>query len=102
VTLDPFMRSKIEPFGYLKPSTVSHSVISAVVGLWSRPFEEAPCRKNRLGHVGPGIDEYHWSQSTYSVASWYSTGSWEAVSKHCMISPTSAGGGVGPSVVVVA
>jgi hypothetical protein len=32
------------------------------VGLWSRPADEAPWTKNRLGQVGPGSDENQWSQ----------------------------------------
>jgi hypothetical protein len=37
------------------------------VGLWSRPADEAPWTKNRLGQVGPGSDENQWSQIANSV-----------------------------------
>src|ERR1041385_485688 len=69
------MRSKIVPAAKVKPATVSHKTISAVVGLWSRPLDEPPCTKKRFGQVAPGTEQYHWSQTTNSLASALRTGS---------------------------
>jgi hypothetical protein len=33
------------------------------------PFDVAQCAKNLFGHVGPGIDEYQWSQIANCCAS---------------------------------
>src|SRR5438445_1246414 len=59
-------------------------------GLWSRPPDDAAWAKNRLGQVGPGIDENQLSQTTNSPASASRTGSVLAVSKHFITSPGSA------------
>ena len=82
--------------------------MSSPDGLSSQLTDEAPCTKNRLGQVGPGTEENHWSQMANSVASVWMTGSCRGVSKHFITSPHSAfvgrrgAPGVTISVVVVA
>src|ERR1700753_1215204 len=60
-----------------KPASVSHKIISAVVGLWSSPPEDAAWTKKRLGHVGPGIEACQLSQTTNSLAKAFSTANCE-------------------------
>ena len=69
---------------------VSHFTIWSVDGPSVQPADEAPWTKNRLGQVGPGSDECHWSHRANTIASSYSTGTSLGVSKHSMMSPYSA------------
>src|ERR1700742_4983407 len=66
-------RSYIVPFWKGNPKA-KHWAISMADGLWSSPPEEAAATKNRLGQVGPGIDEYQLSQTTKFEARSTATG----------------------------
>src|ERR1700685_3226330 len=70
-----FRASKIELFENGMPSIVSHVRISAVVGLWSSPSEEAAQANRRFGQVGPGIDACQLSQTAKLLARALRTGS---------------------------
>jgi len=65
---------------------VSHTRISAVVGLWSSPPEEAAHAKNRFGKVGPGIEANQLSQTAKLLAKAFRTGNWPG-EKHFMMPP---------------
>ncbi len=62
-------RSNTFPLAKRYPSTVVAVTISTFDGLWSSPPVDPARRKNRFGHVGPGMDENHWSQMANSCAS---------------------------------
>src|SRR5712691_4910922 len=72
-----FSESKIVPFSKAKPFNSSHVFICFVVGASSSPPEEAAWRKKRLGHVGPGSDEHHLSQTAKTWASSMRCGNWD-------------------------
>src|SRR5262245_48586454 len=84
--------SKIDcPLGYTNPWAGSiHPSSSWRVGLLLQPADDAPCRKNRFGQVGPGSEENHWSHTANSAANWGSTVSWLGVSRHAMMLPRSS------------
>jgi hypothetical protein len=67
--------SKIVPFGKENPSAISHSKISAFVGLWSSPADDPACKNIRFGQVGPGIEACHASHTANSDANATSTSS---------------------------
>src|SRR5580698_717632 len=67
--------SNMEPCAKLTPSSVSQVRISAVVGLWSRPSDDAAQANMRFGQVGPGIDENQLSHTANSRARAFRTGS---------------------------
>ena len=48
--------------------------MSSLLGLPSNPPEVPASMKKRLGQVGPGMDENHWSHTTNSRASAFITG----------------------------
>src|ERR1700724_1936512 len=71
---NPPEASKILPCRNLKPLIASHLRMSSVEGLWSRPADDPPRAKNRLGQVGPGIEQNQESHTANSCARMYMTG----------------------------
>ena len=67
-----------------------------MVGLWSRPFEDAAWAKKRFGHVGPGRADHQLSQTAklarripvvlYGPGYWKEVINFDALLHHGMIS----------------
>jgi hypothetical protein len=60
--------SKMLPCSNVKPLMVASSAELTESGLLSNPPEVAAIANSRLGHVGPGNEENHWSQIANSRA----------------------------------